>query len=127
MQSELMIKSLSTRRSNAYIRNSGLDLLILHSKMRRAQAEIKLYMLAIDNTYLSNTSDLSEQNSTMSNSTADVFTGSHPAWDKTVGTSLPPGEAGAHDDLFDVDVEEPIDFDLDLDECLDDPETCCLG
>ncbi|KAG1873146.1 hypothetical protein F4604DRAFT_1681201 [Suillus subluteus] len=111
MQSELMSKSLATRHSNAYLRNLGLDLLILHSKMRRAQAEIRLYMLAIDNTRLSDSSDLS----------------SHSAWDETVETSLSPGEASPYDDLFDVDVEEPIDFDLDLDGCPDDSETCCLN
>ncbi|KAG2113710.1 hypothetical protein DEU56DRAFT_919672 [Suillus clintonianus] len=106
MQSELMSKSLATRHSNAYLRNLGLDLLILHSKMQRAQAEIKLYMVAIDNTRLLDSSDLS----------------SHSAWDETVGTSLLPGEASPYDDLFDGDIEEPIDFDFDPDECPDDPE-----
>lgn len=128
MQSELMIKSLSTRRSNAYIRNSGLDLLILHSKMRRAQAEMKLYTLAIDNICLSDSSDLGEQNSTMSNFTADVFTDPYSFWDETDRTSLPTGDASASDnDLFDADVEDPINFDWDPDDCPDDSENCFLS
>ncbi|KAG1817194.1 uncharacterized protein BJ212DRAFT_1299353 [Suillus subaureus] len=106
MQSELMSKSLATRHSNAYLCNLGLDLLILHSKMQHTQAEIKLYMVAINNTHLLDSSNLS----------------SHSAWDETVGMSLLPGEASPYDDLFDGDIEEPIDFDFNPDKCPDDPK-----
>ncbi|KAG2740236.1 hypothetical protein P692DRAFT_20753621, partial [Suillus brevipes Sb2] len=128
MQSELMTKSLSTRRSNAYLRNSVLDLLILHSKMRRAQAEIKLYTLAIDNICVSDCSDLSEQYSTVFNFTADVFTGSYSSWDENFRTSLPTGDASSYDDdLFDADVEDPINLNWDPDDCPDDSENCVLS
>ncbi|KAG1893251.1 uncharacterized protein F5891DRAFT_1207720 [Suillus fuscotomentosus] len=54
MQSDLMTKSLVARRSNAYLRNLGLDLLILQAKRHRAHAEIELYTLAIENTHAFN-------------------------------------------------------------------------
>ncbi|KAG2336478.1 hypothetical protein BDR05DRAFT_953331 [Suillus weaverae] len=60
MQAELMVTSLATRCSNAYLCNLGLDLLILHAKIHRAQAEIALYMLAIENTPRFNLSDSKE-------------------------------------------------------------------
>ncbi|KAG1887689.1 hypothetical protein F4604DRAFT_1916501 [Suillus subluteus] len=63
MQAELMTKSIATRRSNAYLRNLGLDLLILQAKMRRAKAEMQIYMLAIQNTYVFEPSDSSSQTS----------------------------------------------------------------
>ncbi|KAG1894628.1 uncharacterized protein F5891DRAFT_984900 [Suillus fuscotomentosus] len=65
MQAELMVTSLATRRSNAYLRNLGLDLLILQAKRRRAHAEIALYTMAIDNLHgynLSNTSSSTSSN-----------------------------------------------------------------
>ncbi|KAG1846034.1 hypothetical protein F4604DRAFT_1688527 [Suillus subluteus] len=49
IQAELMVTSLATRRSNAYLRNLALDLLILQAKSRHAHAEIALYTTAIDN------------------------------------------------------------------------------
>ncbi|KAG1840649.1 hypothetical protein C8R48DRAFT_781664 [Suillus tomentosus] len=63
LQAELMVASLATRRNNAYLRNLGLDLLILQAKMRRAQAEIELYSLAIENIHRF---DLSGSSSTTS-------------------------------------------------------------
>ncbi|KAG1847285.1 hypothetical protein C8R48DRAFT_779277 [Suillus tomentosus] len=63
MQSELMSKSFVARRSNANLRNHGLDLLILQAKMHRAQAEITLYTLALENTHAFDFSDHSSQTS----------------------------------------------------------------
>ncbi|KAG1836474.1 hypothetical protein DFJ58DRAFT_734961 [Suillus subalutaceus] len=60
MQLELMMKSLATRCSNANLCNHGLDLLILQAKMCRAQTEITLYTLALENTH---TFDFSDQDS----------------------------------------------------------------
>ncbi|KAG1906723.1 uncharacterized protein F5891DRAFT_975465 [Suillus fuscotomentosus] len=54
MQSDLMTKSLVARRSNAYLRNPGLDLLILQAKRHHVHAEIELYTLAIENTHAFN-------------------------------------------------------------------------
>ncbi|KAG1861863.1 hypothetical protein C8R48DRAFT_673316 [Suillus tomentosus] len=51
MQAELMTMSLATRHNNTYLRNLGLDLLILQSKTRRAEAEIELYNVAIENAH----------------------------------------------------------------------------
>ncbi|KAG1798573.1 uncharacterized protein HD556DRAFT_1306025 [Suillus plorans] len=63
MQSELMSKSFVACRSNANLRNHGLDLLILQAKMHRAQAEITLYTLALENTHAFYFSDHSSQTS----------------------------------------------------------------
>ncbi|KAG2057276.1 hypothetical protein BDR06DRAFT_969472 [Suillus hirtellus] len=65
MQAELMVTSLATRRSNAYLCNLGLDLLILQAKRHHAHAEIALYTMAIDNLHgynLSNTSSSTSSN-----------------------------------------------------------------
>ncbi|KAG2102863.1 uncharacterized protein F5147DRAFT_654939 [Suillus discolor] len=51
MQAELMTMSLATRHNNTYLRNLGLDLLILQSKTHRAKAEIELYNVAIENAH----------------------------------------------------------------------------
>ncbi|KAG2051214.1 hypothetical protein BDR06DRAFT_973931 [Suillus hirtellus] len=51
MQAELMTMSLTTRHNNTYLCNLGLDLLILQSKMCRAEAEIELYNVAIENAH----------------------------------------------------------------------------
>lgn len=59
MQAELMTMSLATKNDNAYLRNLGLDLLILQAKMRRAQAEIELYNVAIENAHEFNLCDSS--------------------------------------------------------------------
>lgn len=64
MQSELMTKSHATWRSNANLRNHGLDLLILQAKMHRAQTEITLYTLALENTHAIDFSDHSKCKST---------------------------------------------------------------
>jgi hypothetical protein len=66
MQSELMSKSFVARRSNANLRNHGLDLLILQAKMHRAQAEITLYTLALENTHAFDFSDHSKRRPTSS-------------------------------------------------------------
>ncbi|KAG2126800.1 hypothetical protein DEU56DRAFT_959161 [Suillus clintonianus] len=63
MQSKLMTKSPATRHSNANLRNHGLDLLILQAKMHRAQTEITLYTLALENTHAFDFSDHSSQTS----------------------------------------------------------------
>ncbi|KAG2057275.1 hypothetical protein BDR06DRAFT_969471 [Suillus hirtellus] len=65
MQAELMVTSLATRCSNAYLRNLGLDLLILQAKRCCAHAEIVLSTMAIDNLHgynLSNTSSSTSSN-----------------------------------------------------------------
>ncbi|KAG1773251.1 hypothetical protein EV702DRAFT_1048337 [Suillus placidus] len=49
IRAELMVTSLATRCSNAYLHNLGLDLLILQAKRRRAHTEIALYTMAINN------------------------------------------------------------------------------
>jgi hypothetical protein len=59
-QAELMAKSLANKRDSAYVRTFEQDLLTLQAKMRRAEAEIELYSLAIDNTHEFNFSDNSE-------------------------------------------------------------------
>jgi hypothetical protein len=64
-QAELMKKSLAVRRSNAYLRNLALDWLMLQAKMRRAQAEIRLYTLAIENSYVYESSDSGEHQPTI--------------------------------------------------------------
>jgi hypothetical protein len=56
-QAELMAKSLANKRDSAYTRTLEQDLLTLQAKMRRAEAEIDLYTLAIDNTHEFNFSD----------------------------------------------------------------------
>ncbi|KAG0703968.1 hypothetical protein DFH29DRAFT_874073 [Suillus ampliporus] len=63
MQSELMTKTPATQRSNANLRNHGLDLLILQAKMHRAQTEIMLYTLSLENTHAFDFSDHSSQTS----------------------------------------------------------------
>ncbi|KAG1886554.1 hypothetical protein F4604DRAFT_1675451 [Suillus subluteus] len=70
MQSELMTKSHATRRSNANLRNHGLDLLILQAKMHRAQTEITMYTLALENTHAIDFSDHT-----------DALEGSQTSWD----------------------------------------------
>ncbi|KAG0700541.1 hypothetical protein DFH29DRAFT_1001044 [Suillus ampliporus] len=48
-QAGLMTESLTVGGEHAYQRNLGLELLILQAKMRRAQAEIDLYTVTIEN------------------------------------------------------------------------------
>ncbi|KAG1751526.1 uncharacterized protein EDB91DRAFT_1078293 [Suillus paluster] len=52
MQAGLMVMSLATRCNNAHLHNLGLDLLILQAKLCRAQAEMELYMMAIENSHV---------------------------------------------------------------------------
>ncbi|KIK33619.1 hypothetical protein CY34DRAFT_110582 [Suillus luteus UH-Slu-Lm8-n1] len=85
MQVELMRKSVATRRSNAYLRNLGLDLLILQAKMRHAKAENQLYTLAIQNTSESSSSDRSSRTS----------------WDQNISQPLSPEELNCHDEDID--------------------------
>lgn len=59
-QAELMAKSLANKRNSTYMRTLEQDLLTLQAKMRRAEAEIELYTLAIENTHEFNFSDNSE-------------------------------------------------------------------
>jgi hypothetical protein len=59
-QAELMAKSLANKRDSAFMRTVEKDLLTLQAKMRRAEAEIELYTLAIENTHEFNFSDNSE-------------------------------------------------------------------
>lgn len=56
-QAELMANSLANKHDSAYMRTLEQDLLTLQAKMRRAEAEIELYTLAIDNTHEFNFSD----------------------------------------------------------------------
>ncbi|KAG2110222.1 uncharacterized protein F5147DRAFT_651871 [Suillus discolor] len=90
MQVELMRKSVAARRSNAYLCNLGLDLLILQAKMHRANAENKLYTLAIQNTSESSSSDLT-------NAVAGLWT----FWDQTISTHLSSEELNCHDEDID--------------------------
>ncbi|KAG2130215.1 hypothetical protein DEU56DRAFT_757892 [Suillus clintonianus] len=108
-QAELMTKSVATRRSNTYLRNLGLDLLILQAKMCRAKAEIQLYTLAIQNTYESDSSDCSEHKPTGFSPTADVVAGSQTSWDQTIPQPPPPEELNCYD--------EDIDGTDDCDDC----------
>ncbi|KAG1769403.1 hypothetical protein EDD22DRAFT_996447 [Suillus occidentalis] len=62
-QAELMAKSLANKRGSTYMRTLEQDLLTLQAKMRRAEAEIELYTLAIDNTHEFNFSDNSSSTS----------------------------------------------------------------
>ncbi|KAG1888385.1 hypothetical protein F4604DRAFT_1674732 [Suillus subluteus] len=82
MQAELMTKSIATRHSNAYLRNLGLDLLILQAKMRCAKAEIQLYTLAIQNAYEFTSSDCSSQT----------------PWDQTIPQPPLPEELNCYDE-----------------------------
>lgn len=54
-----MTMSLATKNDNAYLRNLGLDLLILQAKIHRTQAEIELYNVAIENAHEFNLCDSS--------------------------------------------------------------------
>ncbi|KAG1765158.1 hypothetical protein EV702DRAFT_1051109 [Suillus placidus] len=74
MQSELMSKFFVARRSNANLHNHGLDLLILQAKMCRAQTEITLYTLALENTHAFDFSD----------HTTDALEGSQTSWDQSI-------------------------------------------
>ncbi|KAG1843768.1 hypothetical protein F4604DRAFT_1938005 [Suillus subluteus] len=85
LQAELMMASLATRRSNTYLRNLGLDLLILQAKMRHAQAEIELYSLAIENIH---EFDLSDTSST---------TSFHPTVSRRLREAVP---------LYDEDIDD---------------------
>ncbi|KAG1894274.1 uncharacterized protein F5891DRAFT_985162 [Suillus fuscotomentosus] len=67
IQGELMVTSLATRHSNAYLCNLELDLLILQAKRRCAHAEIALYTMAISNLYGHNLCDISSSTSSDSN------------------------------------------------------------
>lgn len=62
-QAELMAKSLTNKRDSAFMRTVEKDLLTLQAKMRRAEAEIELYTLAIENTHEFNFSDNSSSTS----------------------------------------------------------------
>ncbi|KAG1867599.1 hypothetical protein C8R48DRAFT_772082 [Suillus tomentosus] len=122
MQVELMRKSVAARRSNAYLRNLALDLLILQAKMRRANAENKLYTLAIQNTSESSSSDLSLR----------TF------WDQTISTHLSSEELNCHDEdtddgmtdcdddgMDDCDEHDTDDDDMDDDDTDDDDTEVC--
>ncbi|KAG1736825.1 hypothetical protein EDD22DRAFT_852209 [Suillus occidentalis] len=86
MQVELMRKFVAAKRSNAYLRNLGLDLLILQAKMRCAKAEIQLYMLAIQNTSESGSSDHT-----------DAVAGLRTSWDQSIPQPLSSEELNCHD------------------------------
>ncbi|KAJ8595136.1 hypothetical protein M405DRAFT_910793 [Rhizopogon salebrosus TDB-379] len=92
-QAELMKKSLAVRRSNAYLRNLALDWLMLQAKMRRAQAEIRLYTLAIENSYVYESSD----------------SGSSTSLDQNIPRPLLPPQAARC--YHDVDADDDVDFD----------------
>lgn len=50
-QAGLTLHALTINGEHVYQRNFGLELLILQAKMRRAQAEIDLYTVAIENAH----------------------------------------------------------------------------
>lgn len=102
MQSDLMTKSLVTRRSNAYLRNLGLDLLILQAKRHRAHAEIELYTLAIENTHAFNC-DCSEQKQVVPSSTTDDIAGSQTSWDQIIPRHILPRNVSHYDENIDDD------------------------
>ncbi|KAG1880131.1 hypothetical protein F4604DRAFT_1750479 [Suillus subluteus] len=56
-QADLIAKSLANKRDSAYMRPLERDLFTLQAKMHRAEAEIELYTLAIENTHEFNFSD----------------------------------------------------------------------
>lgn len=62
-QADLMAKSFTNKRESAYMRPLECDLSTLQAKMRRAEAEIELYTLAIENTHDFNFSDNSSSTS----------------------------------------------------------------
>ncbi|KAG1814688.1 uncharacterized protein BJ212DRAFT_1361415 [Suillus subaureus] len=62
-QAELMARSFANKRDSAYMRPLERDLFTLQAKMRRAEAEIELYTLAIENTHEFNFSDNSSSTS----------------------------------------------------------------
>jgi hypothetical protein len=101
MQVELMRKFVAAKRSNAYLRNLGLDLLILQAKMRRAKAEIQLYTLAIQNTSESGSSDRSEHKPTGFSPTADAVAGLRTSWDQSIPQPLSSEELNCHDEDID--------------------------
>jgi hypothetical protein len=117
MQVELMRKSVAARRSNAYLRNLGLDLLILQAKMRRAKAEIQLYTLAIQNTSESSSSDRSKHRSTRFSPTADAVAGSRTSWDQDIPQPLSSEQLNCHDE----------DIDDGMTDCDDDGTDDCDG
>jgi hypothetical protein len=138
MQVELMRKSVAARRSNAYLRNLALDLLILQAKMRRANAENKLYMLAIQNTSESSSSDLSEHRPTGFSTTANAVAGLWTFWDQTISTHLSSEELNCHDEdtddgmtdcdddgTDDCDEHDTDDDDTDDDDTDDDDTEVC--
>ncbi|KAG1741723.1 hypothetical protein EDB19DRAFT_709901 [Suillus lakei] len=62
-QVKLMAKSHANKRDSVYMHNLERDLFTLEAKMRRAEAEIELYTLAIENTHEFNFSDNSSSTS----------------------------------------------------------------
>lgn len=133
MQVELMRKSVATRRSNAYLRNLGLDLLILQAKMRRAKAENQLYTLAIQNTSESGSSDRGKHRPTGFSPTADAVAGSRTSWDQNIPQPLSPEELNCHDediddamtDCDDDGTDDCDEYDTDNDNTDDDDTQVC--
>lgn len=56
-QTGLLAQALTTKGNHPYERNIALEFLILHAKMRRAQAETDLYAMAIEHARESDFSD----------------------------------------------------------------------
>jgi hypothetical protein len=50
-QTGLLAQTLATQDNHPYERNIALEFLILHAKMRRAQAETDLYTMAIEHAH----------------------------------------------------------------------------
>ncbi|KAG1877327.1 hypothetical protein F4604DRAFT_1924413 [Suillus subluteus] len=73
MQVGLMVMSLATRRNNAHLHNLGLDLLILRAKLSRAQAEMELYTMAIENSHACGFCDSSKHKLIVLPSIADAL------------------------------------------------------
>lgn len=89
LQAELMLTSLATRRNNAHLRNLGSDLLILQAKLHRAQAEMELYTMAIENSHAYGFYDSSKHRLIMLPSIVDALVGLSMSQDWIVPPCLP--------------------------------------
>ncbi|KAG1848946.1 hypothetical protein DFJ58DRAFT_729705 [Suillus subalutaceus] len=92
-QADLIAKSLANKRDSAYMRPLERDLFTLQAKMHRAEAEIELYTLAIENTHEFNFSDNSSSTSS----------------DQSIPLPLPE-EVYRHQDDVDDDTDEDYQF-----------------
>lgn len=105
LQAELMLTSLATRRNNAHLRNLGSDLLILQAKLHRAQAEMELYTMAIENSHVYGFYDSSKHRLIVLPSIIDALVGLSMSQDWIVPRCLPEEVdlIHSHEDVEDED------------------------